>query len=164
MRNCVSVVTEHWNICRYASVAGFTTANTFCGVSAITMTAISVDRLLALLLGLRYKKVVTLKRAYVIVNTFWVVCRVCSAMWFWSPVITLFCGIILTSLCLIFSVFFTQRFSSNSKSISRPCSTTEPNQSTKHNAIQKGSVHCNMAATDAGRLLSILWRSDDIGA
>ena len=105
MRNCVSVVTEHWNICRYASVAGFTTANTFCGVSAITMTAISVDRLLALLLGLRYKQVVTLKRTYVIVITFCLVCRVCSAMWFWSPVITLWCGIMVTSLCLIISVF-----------------------------------------------------------
>ena len=37
-----------------------------CGVSGLTSTAISVDRLLALLLGLRYKHVVTLRRVYVV--------------------------------------------------------------------------------------------------
>ena len=37
--------------------------------------------------------------------------------------------------------------SSSSKSSPRSCSTTEPNKSTEHSAIQKGSVHCNMAAT-----------------
>jgi len=103
--NCMSVVSEYWNICRFASVAGFTTANIFCGVSVLTVTAISVDRLLALLLGLRYKQVVTLKRTYVIVVSFWVLCTVFSAMWFWSSVITLWCGIIVTSQCLVTSVF-----------------------------------------------------------
>ena len=34
----------------------------FCGVSVFTSTALSVDRLLALFLGLRYRHVVTLKR------------------------------------------------------------------------------------------------------
>ena len=46
--------------------------------------------------------------------------------------------------------------SPSSKSSTRPCSTTEPNKSTEHDAIQKGSVHCTMVATDAGRLLSSL--------
>ena len=36
---------------------------TFCGVSVFASTALSVDRLLALFLGLRYRHVVTLKRA-----------------------------------------------------------------------------------------------------
>ena len=35
---------------------------TFCGVSVFASTALSVDRLLALFLGLRYRHVVTLKR------------------------------------------------------------------------------------------------------
>ena len=47
-----------------------------CGVSVLTLTAISVDRLLALLLGLRYRQVVTLKRTYMMVITFWVMCTV----------------------------------------------------------------------------------------
>ena len=42
------------------------------------MTARSVDRLLALLLWLRYKQIVTLKRTYIIVTTFWVFILVAS--------------------------------------------------------------------------------------
>ena len=102
---CMSIVNEHWNIFRYASVAGFTTANLFCGVSVLTLTAISVDRLLALLLGLRYKQVVTLKRTYMIVITLWVLPALLSAMWFWNPSITSLYGFIGIPLCLIISIF-----------------------------------------------------------
>ena len=49
---------------------------------------------------------------------------------------------------------------SSSKSSTRPRSTTEPNKSTEHSAIQKGIVHCNMATTDFGRLLSTLLCSE----
>ena len=41
------------------------------GVSVLTTTALSVDRLLALLLKLRYRHVVTLKRARAVVFCFW---------------------------------------------------------------------------------------------
>ena len=44
-----------------------------CGVSVATSTAISVDRLLALILGLRYRIVVTLKRVTVAVICFWLI-------------------------------------------------------------------------------------------
>ena len=115
----MSEVNAHWKICRYASAAGFTTGYIFCGVSALTLTAISVDRLLALLLGLRYRQVVTLQRTYVIVIAFWVVSTVISVMQFWNPLITLRFGTIATSLCLataIFSytkIFFTLRHHQN---------------------------------------------------
>ena len=101
----MSVVKENWSICRYALVTTFITGYTLCGVSGATLTAISVDRLLALLLGLRYRQVVTLKRTYVIVITLWVVCTVCSAMWFWNPVMTLWWGLIATPPCLVTAVF-----------------------------------------------------------
>ena len=42
-----------------------------CAVSVLTSTAISLDRLLALTLGLRYRIVVTLKRVAVLVTCFW---------------------------------------------------------------------------------------------
>ena len=48
-------------------------AYTFCGVSLLTLTAISVDRLLALLLGLRYRQVVTVKKTYIAILAFWIV-------------------------------------------------------------------------------------------
>ena len=115
----ISVLNEHRNICRYISAAGFVTSNILDGVSLFTITAISVDRLLALLLGLRYRQVVTLKRTYMIVITFLILCTVASATWFWNPVINLWCSIIVTSLCLVTSafsytkIFFTLRHHQN---------------------------------------------------
>ena len=44
-----------------------------CGVSVLTSTAINLDRLLALILGLRYRIVVTLKRVAVLVTCFWLI-------------------------------------------------------------------------------------------
>ena len=44
-----------------------------CAVSILTSTAISVDRLLALLLGLRYRHVVTLRRVRVVFFFFWLI-------------------------------------------------------------------------------------------
>ena len=41
--------------------------------SLLTLTAISVDRLLALLLGLRYRQVVTLKRTCLTVAVIWAI-------------------------------------------------------------------------------------------
>ena len=74
------------------------------GVSLLTLTAISVDRLLALLLGLRYRQVVTLKRTYLIVITFWGVSTLFSMMYFWNPLITFRYGSIFISLCLVTSI------------------------------------------------------------
>ena len=42
-----------------------------CGVSVLTSTAISVDRLLALSMGLRYKRVVTLRRVQALIIFLW---------------------------------------------------------------------------------------------
>ena len=55
----MSVANEHWNICRYALVTSFITGYILSGVSVGTLAQLSVDRLLALLLGLRYRQVVT---------------------------------------------------------------------------------------------------------
>ena len=86
------VVQENWSLCRYAGDAAFIIGYTLCGVSLSTMTAISVDRLLALLLGLRYKQIVTLKRTYLIVATFWVTSSF-SGLWYISNYrITLWLG------------------------------------------------------------------------
>ena len=49
---------EHSKHCYYSSLLMNTTTPFFCGVSLMTLTAISVDRLLALKLGIRYRQVV----------------------------------------------------------------------------------------------------------
>ena len=50
----MSVLNEHWNICRCALVVRIITGHILGGASLFTLTTISVDRLLALSLRLRY--------------------------------------------------------------------------------------------------------------
>ena len=101
----MSVMKESWNVCRYVTVARLIINPILCGVSLYTLTAISVDRLLALLLGLKYKQVVTLKRTYVVVATFWVVSTVYSIMFIWNIVVPTWGIIFSISLCLVTSIF-----------------------------------------------------------
>ena len=54
----------------------------FCGVSLLISTALSVDRLLALLLGLRYRHVVTLKRVRIAVACCWLTALVTALVIF----------------------------------------------------------------------------------
>ena len=101
----MSVANEHWKICRYVSVASFVTASVLCAVSLMILTTISVDRLLALLLGLRYRQVVTLKRTFVIVINSWILSIVTTSLWFWNPLITMWYSLIGVSMCLLVSTF-----------------------------------------------------------
>ena len=82
----------------------FTTSYTFCGVSLLTMTAISVDRLLALLLGLRYRQTVTLKRTYIMVPAFWVLSSLTGLCCILNYRIALWLGHISISLFLLISI------------------------------------------------------------
>ena len=101
----MSVVNEHRNICYYLLRARFQTDFIFVAVSLLTLTAISVDRLLALLLRLRYRQVVTLKRTYVFVITSWVVSTAYSAIHFWNIQIYMWNAVVGVSLCLVTSLF-----------------------------------------------------------
>jgi len=70
------------------------------------LTAISVDRLLALLLGLRYRQVVTLRRAYGTVIAFWAVSTVYATFkLFLDSNIRSWCSVSLISLCLATSTY-----------------------------------------------------------
>ena len=100
----ISVVQEQWSLCRYAYYAVFITGSVLFLVSLMTMTAISVDRLLALMLGLRYKQIVTLKRTYIILTTFWVFNLVASLSGFFHhPIIFLYSSLVV-SFCLVISL------------------------------------------------------------
>ncbi|XP_073247167.1 adenosine receptor A2b-like [Porites lutea] len=70
----LSVINEKWEICYYASVINHVAASLLCALSLYTVTAISVDRLLALLLSLRYRQVITLKRTCLSVIVIWIMC------------------------------------------------------------------------------------------
>ena len=100
----MSIMNNHWNICPYVSAASIISGTILSGVSLLTLTAISVDRLLALSLGLRYRQVVTLKRTYMIVVTVWVLPTAITATYFWSFLITLCLIVTGESLCLLTSI------------------------------------------------------------
>ena len=76
-----------------------------CSVSLFTLTAISVDRFLALLLGLRYRQVVTLKRIYRIVAVFWVFSTVGPTMLLWNKRIKSWRDCVVVALCFVTSIF-----------------------------------------------------------
>ena len=68
----ISMMQECWQMCRYFYFAHAVGGSISFPSSLWTITAISVDRLLALLLGLRYRQVVTLRRVYVVAIACWV--------------------------------------------------------------------------------------------
>ena len=80
----MSLVHEHWSLWQYARDAAYIIGYTLCVVSLSTMTTISVDRLLALMLGLRYRHTVTLKRTYLIVAIFWVFSSFAGLLYFFK--------------------------------------------------------------------------------
>ena len=66
------------------------------------MTAISVDRLLALMLGLRYKQIVILK--FIIVTTFWAFTIVASLCAIFNRRIIFLYSCLVVSFCLVISL------------------------------------------------------------
>ena len=99
----MSVVNKRWDICYYALLSSFITGYVMCSVSLLTLTTTSMDRLLALLLGLRYRQVVTLKRTRVTVAILWILSIVSTSSYFWDIRILVLRGKISVPLCLVVS-------------------------------------------------------------
>ena len=77
---CVGLITQplltvtlltSFNYDEYVEDIQVISSMVLCGISLLTSTAISVDRLLALSLGLRYRYVVTLRRVRALIISFW---------------------------------------------------------------------------------------------
>ena len=81
----MSVKSQRWYICYNVYVALFIASHILCAVSLLVLTAISVDRLLALWLGLRYRQVVTLTRVSITVIVMWVLPIVATTSYIWNP-------------------------------------------------------------------------------
>ena len=102
----LTAVNEHWSACRSLEVAVSMISSILGAVSLLTLTAISVDRLLALLLGLRYRQVVTLKRVYLITIIFYIVSTASVIIRrFWNFPVRSWYNIFCVSLCLVVSTF-----------------------------------------------------------
>ena len=101
----MSTIYERWNFCRHVFVSLVVTGYILCGMSLLTMTAMSVDRLLALSLGLKYRQVVTLRRTCIFLTTFWVISIVCSSLYLEDDLFAARYVHIFITLCLMVSTF-----------------------------------------------------------
>ena len=90
---------------KQSSIRTSVTSTMFCGVSLLTITAISVDRLLALVLGLRYRQVVTLRRVWILVISCWLFSAVLLVTGFYNRPIKQLIVSTLTLVCIITSSF-----------------------------------------------------------
>lgn len=85
---------------------GYNTAGfLFSGVSMLTITAISVDRLLAVTLGLRYRQVVTVWRTRILLVSFWTISMAFGMMFFHYFDVTLYLTVVIISSCILISTF-----------------------------------------------------------
>ena len=81
-----------------------------CGVSLETMTAISVDRYLALRYHMRYPNLMTSKRAMYVTAAFWRKNVILSLISIWKKITILLVAVVLIALCLFISSILTVQF------------------------------------------------------
>ena len=101
----VMILLLRGKICLYIQIIAVISANLFGGASLLTVTAISVDRLLALKMMLRYKQVVTSRRTRFTVAIFWLVSVIISIMLVvkFFIILHIICTVLL--LCTVTSTF-----------------------------------------------------------
>ncbi|XP_015765042.1 PREDICTED: adenosine receptor A2a-like isoform X1 [Acropora digitifera] len=107
----ISILQGWWQMCHLLFLVNAIASNISITISLWTITAISVDRLLALLLKLRYRRVVTIKKVYTVALASWVNGISNATLWFFS----LFAWKVLLgtniAVCLITSVYcYTRTF------------------------------------------------------
>ena len=81
----ISILQRQWQICRLFYLVFVLSGTISIAVSLWTITAISVDRLLAMLLKVRYRQVVTLRKVYILAIASWVCNGIgFGSLWYFS--------------------------------------------------------------------------------
>lgn len=101
----MTLVKEKWHICLHIFRMARVTTISLCSVSLFVLTATSVDRFLALSLGLRYRQVVTLTRVYAVVVALWVLSLASTAISFFLDSIRLIYIATVTLSCLLICIY-----------------------------------------------------------
>ena len=99
------VTTQDSEGCYYFKIFLYAIGVVFSAVSCLTLAAISVDRLLTLSLGLRYRHVVTLRRVRVIVISFWFYCGAIAGIFIHNQHVAQAFTCLTVLLCVITSTF-----------------------------------------------------------
>ena len=112
---CVGLITQPlftvtlltgFNVHLYVFLIPVVSSLVLCGVSLLTSTAISVDRLLALSLGLRYRYVVTLRRVRALIISFWFLVGASFACLFTSGIHYFVFGVVMLISLLISAISY----------------------------------------------------------
>ena len=82
-----AMVNKNWNICELSESLAFISGSILCGQSISTVTAISVDRLLSLLLRLRYRQIVTFNRVRLFLTISWINNIAFAMTYLWSKLL-----------------------------------------------------------------------------
>ncbi|XP_068684432.1 melanocyte-stimulating hormone receptor-like [Montipora foliosa] len=101
----LSLVHQRWQLCHYTFLGCTLMGAALVIVSLLTIATISLDRYIALSLGLRYRQVVTLKRVYVAVIVLWLCPSVSIGFRFYRQIaFEVFEGMIIL-LCVIVPIY-----------------------------------------------------------
>ena len=101
----IDIANTNLDILQYVGEVIHISSSVLCGVSVLISTAISVDRLLVLLLRLKYRQVVTLKRAQVVILLCWIIAVSCGLVRVWSQTISQIFVLVVGLVSLVTSVF-----------------------------------------------------------
>ena len=101
----IDIANTNLDILQYVGEVIHISSSVLCGVSVLISTAISVDRLLVLLLRLKYRQVVTLKRAQVVILLCWVTAVSCGLVRVWSQTISQIVVLVIGLVSLVTSLF-----------------------------------------------------------
>lgn len=96
---------RRWDVCLLLRYSTYFVSTTLCGVSLLTLTAISVDRLLVLLLRFKYRIVVTGTRMKAVVICFWITSLVTSIAYLISRRIFFIVTAVVIMLSVVISAF-----------------------------------------------------------
>ena len=102
----ISILQRQWQICRLFYFVFILSGTILLAVSLWTITAISVDRLLAVLLKVRYRQVVTLRKVYVVAIASWV-CNGSgfASLWYFSHNTRNVLSVLTIAVCLFTSAY-----------------------------------------------------------
>ena len=153
--------------CYYSVILSYSTGSIFCGVSLLTLTAISLDRLLALLLGLRYRLVVTFRRISTLVVAFWLFSTALAITLLFDILAAKYILCISMLLCIMTSTFcYTKIYltlRSHQTQVQGHVHQGQANggaDSTKYSTIQENCLHFFVGTDNInGLLFSLFYRS-----
>ena len=176
----MAVKEKNRSLCSKTEGLALAVSTVLCGQSITKLTIVSVDRLLALWLGIRYRQVVTLPRVRLSVTILWVANFAFTITYYWNkPVFFLWgCGYIFTCLiistCCYFKIYLvlgychvkiqplSQGISASRSPANKPCTNSGHKSSCpvsiKYKPVQKDSFQCHLGSFHFSNMLSAVHR------